>query len=245
MKKNLIFLYGIIAYILFVGNFFYAVGFMSGIIVPRHIDSAPQSSLLFSLLVDAGLLAIFALQHSIMARPAFKRWWTKIIPEPMERSTYVLLSSLCLMLLFWQWQPIGGIIWQVNGEVTKLLIQALCLLGFAIVFVSTLLINHFDLFGLRQVWFFFTGRKYEPLRFRTPLFYKYVRHPLYLGWIIAFWATPVMTVAHLVFAVMTTLYMLTAIRFEERDLITQFGDKYRNYRKMAPMLIPFTKKNKK
>ena len=242
MKRFLFLVYGVVAYVIFFATFCYAVGFVSALIVPKHIDSLPESPLNYALLVNAGLLTLFALQHSIMARPAFKRWWTKFVPEPIERSTYVLLASLCLLLLFWYWQPLGGIIWNVESETGRLVLQALCLFGFGIVLVSTFLINHFDLFGLRQVGLHFMNQTYEPLSFRTPFFYKYVRHPLYLGFIIAFWATPTMTAAHLFFAIMTTGYMLTAIRFEENDLIAHFGEKYRAYKRSAPMLIPFTKR---
>jgi protein-S-isoprenylcysteine O-methyltransferase Ste14 len=214
---------------------------VSALIVPKHIDSVPESPLGYAFLINAGLLSLFALQHSIMARPAFKLWWTKFVPEPIERSTYVLLASLCLILLFWYWQPMGGVIWQVESETSQIVLQSLCLFGFGIVLVSTFLINHFDLFGLRQVWLYFIGKKYEPLPFRTPFFYKYVRHPLYLGFMIGFWSAPTMTAAHLFFAVMTTGYMLTAIQFEENDLIKHFGVKYQEYKRSAPMLIPFTK----
>jgi methanethiol S-methyltransferase len=241
MKKVAFLLYGVIAYVIFLGTYLYAIGFVSSLLVPKHIDSVPESPVMYALLVNAGLLGLFAVQHSVMARPAFKRWWTRIVPEPIERSTYVLLASLCLLLLFWKWQPMGGVIWAVESETAQLILQATCLLGFFIVLISTFLINHFDLFGLRQVWLFFTGKPYEHLPFRTPFFYKYVRHPLYMGFMIAFWATPTMTAAHLFFAIMTTLYMLTAIRFEENDLIRHFGDRYRQYRESAPMLIPFTK----
>jgi protein-S-isoprenylcysteine O-methyltransferase Ste14 len=211
------------------------------LIVPKHIDSVPESPLGYALLVNGALLTLFALQHSIMARPAFKRWWTRFVPEPIERSTYVLLASLCLLLLFRYWQPMGGVIWQVESQTGQTILQSLCLLGFGIVLISTFLINHFDLFGLRQVWLNFIGKPYEPLPFRTPLFYKYVRHPLYLGFMIAFWATPIMTAAHLFFAIMTTAYMLTAIQFEEKDLTKHFGEKYAEYKRSAPMLIPFSK----
>jgi protein-S-isoprenylcysteine O-methyltransferase Ste14 len=244
MKKLLFLLYGLTAYLIFFGTFCYAVGFVSAILVPKHIDSVPESPLEYALLVNAGLLTLFALQHSVMARPAFKRWWTKLVPEPIERSTYVLLASLCLILLFWYWQPMGGVIWDVKSETTRLILTSLCLLGFGIVLVTTFLINHFDLFGLRQVWLYFTGKKYEALAFRTPLYYKYVRHPLYLGFMIAFWSAPTMTAAHLFFAVLTTAYMLIAIQFEERDLITHFGKAYQDYKRTAPMLIPFTKLQK-
>jgi protein-S-isoprenylcysteine O-methyltransferase Ste14 len=241
MKKIFSLIYGIVAYIISMGTIVYIVGFVSGLIVPKNIDSEPGSSLGLALLIDSVLLSLFALQHSIMARPAFKQWWTKFIPEPIERSTYTLFSSSCLLLLFWQWQPLGGIIWQAESETMRTLLLSLCLLGFGIVLISTFLINHFDLFGLRQVWLYFTGKKYEQLPFRTPLFYKHVRHPLYLGFIIAFWATPAMTATHFFFAIMMTGYMLIAIRFEEKDLIKHLGVKYEDYRRSAPMLIPFTK----
>jgi protein-S-isoprenylcysteine O-methyltransferase Ste14 len=177
-----------------------------------------------------------------MARPAFKKKWTRIIPEPIERSTFVLLASLCLMLLMWQWQPIGGVIWSTNNEVLKNILLVLYITGWGIVFLSTFLINHFDLFGLRQTWLYFNHQPYTPLPFRVPLFYKFVRHPLYLGFLIAFWSTPVMTAAHFFFAVMTTGYILTAITFEEKDLVTHFGEKYVRYRNAVPRIIPFMKK---
>jgi protein-S-isoprenylcysteine O-methyltransferase Ste14 len=178
-----------------------------------------------------------------MARPAFKKWWTKFIPEAMERSTFVLLASLCLILMMWQWQPIGGVIWSVENEIVKTILLALFITGWVIVLISTFLINHFDLFGLRQTWFYVTGKKYEHLPFRVPLFYRYVRHPLYFGFLVAFWSTPVMTVAHLLFALLTTGYILTAIKFEENDLVKTFGEKYLNYRSWVPKIIPFTKKD--
>ena len=245
MKKIFFLLYGLVSYLIFFGTFCYAVGFVSMLIVPKHLDSGPQSPLILALLINAGLLSLFALQHSIMARPAFKRWWTKFVPEPIERSTYVLLSSVCLLLLFWYWQPIGGLIWQVKSEPAQTILTSLCLLGFGIVLISTFLINHFDLFGLRQVWTYFTGKTYEPISFSTPLFYKYLRHPIYFGFMITFWAAPTMTAAHLFFAVMTTGYMLVGIQFEENDLIKHFGLKYQEYKRSAPMLIPFTKFLKK
>ena len=244
MKKFIFLFYGVVAYLIFFGTFCYAVGFVSALVVPKSIDSTPESSLTYSLLVDAALLSIFALQHSIMARPAFKQWWTKFVPEQLERSTYVLLASLCLLVLFWYWQPIGGIIWQATSHSTAILLQSISMLGFGIVLISTFMINHFDLFGLRQVWLYFTGKEYKQLTFKTPFFYKYVRHPLYLGFMIAFWSTPLMTAAHLFFSVMTTAYMLIAIQFEENDLVKQFGVTYKNYKRTAPMLIPFTKSSK-
>ena len=242
MKKTLSFFYGLVCYLAFFGTILYAIGFVGNLAVPKSIDSNPETSLFKAVLVNASLLLLFALQHSIMARPAFKQWWTKIIPLHLERSTYVLLASLCLMLLMWQWQPIGGVVWSTENQVVKNILLFTYLLGWSIVFFSTFLINHFDLFGLRQVWLHLLGKPYTQLPFRLPLLYKLVRHPLYLGFLIAFWSTPVMTVAHLLFAILTTGYILTAIQLEERDLLKTFGEKYRNYKKWAPMIIPFSKR---
>ncbi|HEY6503849.1 MAG TPA: hypothetical protein VIZ28_07745 [Chitinophagaceae bacterium] len=242
MKKIVSLLYGVISYLAFFGTILYAIGFVGNLFVPKTIDGEPQMPLFTAILINASLLLLFALQHSIMARPGFKRWWTKIIPSHLERSTYVLLASLCLMLMMWQWQPIGGMVWSVKNETIKTILLITYITGWAIVFVSTFLINHFDLFGLRQVWLYFTGRPYTQLPFRLPLFYRFVRHPLYFGFLVAFWSASTMTVAHLLFALLTTGYILTAIRFEERDLITHFGEKYRSYKKRAPMIIPFSKR---
>lgn len=242
MKKVLFLLYGIICYCAFFGTILYAIGFVGNLFVPKSIDSAPQTTLLSAVLINASLLLLFALQHSIMARPAFKRWWTKFIPEPLERSTYVLLASLCLMLLMWQWQPMGGVVWNIENRALKAILSIAYLSGWSIVFTSTFLINHFDLFGLRQVWLYFRGKPYTQLPFRLPLFYKMVRHPLYLGFLIAFWSAATMTVAHLLFAILTTGYILVAIQFEERDLITHFGEQYRRYKRWVPMLVPFLRR---
>jgi len=243
MKKVFVLLYGLIAYLAFFGTILYAICFVGNFFVPKTIDGTPQVPLMQAILIDASLLLLFALQHSIMARPAFKRWWTSIIPAVIERSTFVLLASLCLMLMMWQWQPLGGSIWSIKNETARIILISVSLLGWSIVFISTFLINHFDLFGLRQVWFYVRGKEYETLKFRIPLFYRFVRHPLYLGFLIAFWATPEMTATHLFFAVITTGYILTAITFEEKDLMTHFGEKYMNYKSWVPKLIPFTKKN--
>lgn len=244
MKKFSFIVYCLIAYFISVGTLLYLLGFVSSLIVPKHIDSEPQSPLGFALLIDAGLIFLFGLQHSIMARPGFKQWWTKFVPEPIERSTYILLTSFCLLLLFWQWQPIGGILWHVESETTQIFLISLCVVGFGIALLSTFLINHFDLFGLLQVWRYVRGEKYEASSFKTPFFYKYVRHPLYLGLLIMFWSTPTMTATHLVFALMTTGYILTGIHFEQNDLVKYFGAKYVDYKRSIPMLIPFSKRFK-
>jgi protein-S-isoprenylcysteine O-methyltransferase Ste14 len=241
-KRILFFAYGSFSYLIFLGTFLYAVCFIGNFGVPSTLDGATSGPLGVSFAIDAGLLALFAAQHSVMARKWFKDRWTRIVPKPIERSTYVLFSSLALILLFWQWRPLGGVIWSVEDPVGRLVLHGLFAFGWGLVLVSTFLINHFDLFGLRQVWLYLLGRSEKPVRFVTPGPYRLVRHPLYVGWLFAFWMTQVMTLAHLLFSVATTAYILLAIRFEERDLIRELGGAYEEYRRSVPMLVPFTGK---
>jgi protein-S-isoprenylcysteine O-methyltransferase Ste14 len=237
-KRLAVFAFGLVSYVLFFLTFVYAVGFIGNLYVPKSMDSAARMSFLPALAIDALLLLIFAVQHSVMARPAFKEALTRFIPAAAERSTYVLCSSVLLIALFAFWQPIGGVVWNVTNPVVRNGINAVFGLGFALVFVATLLINHFDLFGVRQVALYLARKPYTYLEFRTPLFYRYVRHPLYVGWLVAFWATPTMTGAHLLFALLTSAYILTAIRWEERDLVIVHGSKYQHYQRRVPKLIP-------
>jgi protein-S-isoprenylcysteine O-methyltransferase Ste14 len=241
MGRVLAFVYGVVSYAIFFVTFLYAAGFVGNLVVPKGLDAAPGGPLATALLVDLGLLGLFALQHSVMARPGFKRWWTRLVPPPVERSTYVLASSLALLLLFWQWRPLGGVIWDVQDPLGRGLLHAAFAFGWLLVLVTTFLINHFDLFGLRQVWLHLRGRPYVPLPFTTPGPYRLVRHPLYVGWLFAFWATPTMTATHLLFAVATTAYILIAIRLEERDLLAVHPE-YAGYRRRVPMLVPATRR---
>jgi methanethiol S-methyltransferase len=241
-KRILFFAYGSLSYLIFLGTFLYAVGFIGNFGVPRSLDGAASGPLGVRFAMDAGLLALFAVQHSVMARKWFKDWWTRIVPKPVERSTYVLFSSLALILLFWQWRPLGGEIWSVEDPAGRFVLRGLFAFGWGLVLVSTFLINHFDLFGLRQVWLYLLGRPYDTLRFATPGPYRLVRHPLYVGWFFAFWMTPTMSLAHLLFSIATTVYILLAIRLEERDLVREHGEAYEEYRRSVPMLVPFSGK---
>ena len=241
MKRTLILLYGVLSYAFFLVTFLYAIGFVGNIVVPKSIDAVPGVPLGQALLINAALLAVFAVQHSVMARPVFKRWITRFIPHSAERSTYVLAASAALSLLFFYWEPLGGMVWQVESPAAVAALHVLCAFGWGLVLVATFLINHFDLFGLRQVWLQYRGVPYTNPEFVMPAPYKVIRHPLYFGFLCAFWATPVMTVSHLVFALATTGYILIAIQLEERDLVAAHPE-YADYRRRVPMLIPGTKR---
>ncbi len=239
MGRFIAFLYGLVAYVAFFGTILYAIGFVEGLFVPKTIDVGGEAPLAEALIVNLLLMSVFAIQHSVMARKPFKAWWTQFVPPSVERSTYVLFSSLALMLLFWQWRAMPSVVWQIADTKTANAVLALSLVGWVIVFTSTFLINHFELFGLHQVANNLTGRPMPQMRFRTPLLYKLVRHPIYLGFIIAFWAAPTMTAGRLLFAAVTTAYIFVGIFLEERDLIEMFGDEYRRYRERVGMLVPW------
>jgi protein-S-isoprenylcysteine O-methyltransferase Ste14 len=241
MSRLVVFAYGVVAYGVFFLTYLYAAGFVGNLIVPKSLDSAPTAPLGTALLIDLGLLGLFAVQHSVMARPWFKRALLRVLPQAAERSTYVLASSLALILLFWQWSPLGGVIWEIDNPTGRAVMYGAFGFGFLLVLYTTFLINHFDLFGLRQVWLYLIGRDYTSLNFVTPGPYRLIRHPLYLGWFFAFWATPTMTATHLLFAVMTTGYILVAIQLEERDLVAAHPE-YAEYKRHVPMIIPLPKR---
>jgi len=237
-NRSLVFLYGIACYILSLATFVYFAGFLVNLYVPRSMDSAPDGDIATSVVVDLFLVLLFSLQHSVMARPGFKRWWATVVPEAAERSTYLLASDLALILLFAYWRPLGGNIWSVQGAAASAL-YGVYAFGWILLVASTFFIDHFDLFGLRQIWRHLLDKDCQPVGFRLSGPYRLVRHPIYVGWLIIFWATPTMTVTHLLFATAVSVYIFVAIRFEERDLIDGLGDAYREYRRKVPMLIPF------
>ena len=241
MGKIVAFLYGLVAYLVFFVTFLYAIGFVEGLLVPKAIDTGAVAPLAEALIVNLMLMSLFAIQHSVMARRQFKEWWTQFVPRSVERSTYVLFASLALVLLFWQWRPMPAVVWQIANPQVAMAIMGLSFFGWLLVLLSTFMINHFELFGLHQVVNHLAGRDMPAMRFKTPMLYNFVRHPIYLGFIIAFWAAPTMTVGHLLFAAVTTAYIFVGIFLEEHDLTELFGDDYRQYRDRVSMLIPWRK----
>ena len=241
MSRFIAFLYGLASYVAFFVAILYAIGFLSGLVVPKSIDTGTGGPMAEAFIINLLLMSVFAVQHSVMARQGFKQWWTQFVPKSVERSTYVLFSSLALILLFWQWRPIPAVVWHIDNPQIAMAMIGLSFAGWLIVLSSTFLINHFELFGLHQVANNLVDREMPPPRFRTPLYYKFVRHPLYLGFIIAFWVAPTMTIGHLLFAAVTTAYIFVGILLEERDLVDLFGDDYRRYRDRVSMLVPWRK----
>jgi protein-S-isoprenylcysteine O-methyltransferase Ste14 len=241
MTRFIAFLYGLVSYVAAFVSLLYAIGFVSGLVVPKTIDTGAAVPIAEAFIIDLLLMSVFAVQHSVMARQGFKQWWTQFVPKSVERSTYVLFASLALVLLYWQWRPIPTVVWQIDNPQVATAVIGLSFVGWVLLFSSTFLINHFELFGLHQVANNLTGRPMPAPRFRTPLYYKFVRHPIYLGLIIAFWAAPTMTAGHLLFAAVTTAYIFVGILLEEHDLIEMFGDEYRRYRQRVSMLVPWRK----
>ena len=241
MGRFIGFLYGVACYLLFFFTFLYAIGFVGNVFVPKAIDTGVPGPFGEALLINALLLGVFAVQHSVMARPGFKKWWTQFVPRPVERSTYVLLASLALVLLFWQWRPMTDIVWDIENDMVRNLVWALFALGWVTVLLTTFMINHFDLFGLRQVYLYLRQTRYTELPFQLNFLYRIVRHPLMLGFLIAFWSAPTMTVGHLVFTLATTGYILIAIQLEERDLVKFHGKDYEEYKKRVSMILPIPK----
>jgi methanethiol S-methyltransferase len=241
MGRIIAFLYGTVAYVVFLGAFLYAIGFVTGLWVPKTIDTGPATPTIQAVIINLLLMSLFAVQHSVMARKPFKQWWAQFVPATVERSTYVLLASLALILLFWQWRPIPAVVWQIANPSLATAMLCLSLAGWLLVLVSTFIINHFELFGLHQVVNNLSGKTLPEAHFKTPSIYRYVRHPIYLGFIIAFWAAPTMTAGHLLFAAVTTAYIFVGIFLEERDLVALFGDQYRQYRERVGMIVPWRK----